>query len=180
MIQNVTSVTYIIIIIARFSRYGRYSRCGWRSRAELSASTIGEASDRRGGGIPTVFTGWGNDTFQASLWGLGTAHCPHPPSPNPPAHTIMWIAKGCGLDMQSYVKRIAGRDAIHSGTRNADLESNHFKKIFDDAWLSITFVWCSIDHLLLSFCVTQRGTKRRSQPFRKSCCILKKIGLRTC
>ena len=39
------------------------------------------------------------------------------------------------MDLQSHVKKIAGRNAIHFGTRIADWECNIFKKDFDDACL---------------------------------------------
>ena len=86
-----------MIIFARLARYGRHPGCWWRLRAELSARTIGEAGDWRGG-VGEAIRGLldeENGSFQASLWGLGTAHChPSPPSPDPPVHIIMRIAKG--------------------------------------------------------------------------------------
>ena len=46
--------------------------------------------------------------------------------------------KDCGLDLQSHVeKRIAGRNAIHFGTRIEDLECIPFKKDFADAWVGV-------------------------------------------
>ena len=58
------------------------------------------------------------------------------PLTDPPVRIIMRIAKGLRIGFAIPCKKgIAGRNAIHFGTRIADWECNPFKKDFDDAWL---------------------------------------------
>ena len=59
-----------------------------------------------GGGIRSViYWMWGDDTFQASLWGLGATHCPLPLTGSTSAHNNEDCKKDCGLDLQSHVKK---------------------------------------------------------------------------
>ena len=63
-------------------------------------------------------------------------YAPLPP-PDPLVHIIIQqdCKKGLRIWSQSkWKKGIAGRNAIHFGTRNVDWECNPFKRDFTDAW----------------------------------------------
>ena len=84
---------------------------------------------RAKGGYDPLFTVWGNDTFQASVWGLGTGHLPPPRSTI--AHNKEDCKKDCGLDLQSHVKKglqVAMQSILALGLRtwNAILSKRNF------------------------------------------------------
>ena len=103
MTQNVTwriSCIIILCLIGHIWVLPGDAGEGWKPNfwsVLLEKPAIGE-----GGGMRSAIC-WigGDDTFQSSLWGLGTTNC----SP-PPTHIIMTIAKqDCRLDLQSPCKK---------------------------------------------------------------------------